>query len=1374
MLKKSIYILNALFFVLIISSCSWDLISEPSISQIAGSNSNSTSVLESPGNISATQGGYRNVTLTWDSADDAVQYYIYQAETPFDTFTQVAETKGAVNSISITEEAGVTAYYAITTVNKSSTESSRSIIVSGSTLAAPVITSISSGSDGKTSTVNWWMSNCSSSTYLSSVQYEINCYAEDKSTVVSTLNASGSTNSVTFTGLSPNTNYYYQVEAFTTLNQSNVEKSSMLDEETAHRLIPDAPEDLSLAQGTSSSGVEVSFTLPDFVDYAERSSTYVSHPLYFTIQRKLLGSDDDTYVTLVTYLGTVTEDTDTTTDTKMYFSCKDSTTSSENLTVTPCTSPESTSDTYTAYIPGSTVTWSDTSAVRGKQYTYRVQSYTDDSSSTVSSDESYSEADGWLISTASFKTVGDYTLSEDEKAYTSIKVSYTLDFEDYDVSYKYMLSYIKTGFEENAVSDSEVLLKSFESLDAVNSYAYTFTSTMLSDNNISETQGYYKYKLYILSQSATELPSSEDEYYTYLASPNSITITNNPSLMPEISNFSVQDGYSTKFILSWDYDENCSYTLSWKNYDDEDTCTDETEETLSLEKSDLTISDGKASYSHSASSGDCRLYTLIADNGLKTSSTYESVSCTLGTPDVSFKTYDYDSITVTWDAVQRAKTSVSDYTVSAVYDDDTETELIQTSDSDSEGYTEITAVYNTDETAITGYRCTITKPTGYNDATISGKPITLKITAASSVQEGETTCGKQSVCTVGPALLSTSKGSTMSENIKISWSEVSGASSYIIYRVRYTDGEASSLAEQTDTYYYDADEETLTIGGDASDSSRAYVTLSGATFTLTDIYAEQDDTTSSYELNQSMISWGLPYGYIVLPVIDGGSSSDFVFDSSSLLELSSSSKVQYSNISDTKNATYGYGLNLRAYKSESSTTQTIEWETPYYSTSTPSLYYREAGSSTNSWTKLSTSVSSGATSLSFTPLSTTDAYEYAIAYAKTSSTLTLPESFVNGTTSNSGLSTLETDGENYDYSGRTIEKLNKGYLLAVSYSASYGGTQNSDGTYASDEKYYSEMVNWDEWDYDERSIGPDSAYISIRNYNLNSGWTKLASLDSDLHYESSETVDNTTLWNSGYVTLYACPTAVPTADTVNSSSLLNATGPLMVLRDAKHYYSLTLERGSVSVTLGSDGSVYAYRQISDAELARCALLALAYGFYLHDGGLASYSNVDSQFKYSNSGSLSSTNGGTMSFTDGQSWNVGKYKAWYSLTNNYAPSQLTPGGVSATCVGLTAGSKFTGCFRIKGLSDYYLYRFADTDYIDIATADDDNPLDYSATISFISENQDDLTLKITRNSTTTTLCDTNDNTIRKNWFPMQIHSDTKYVITNSYYGWWPKE
>ena len=92
----------------------------------------------------------------------------------------------------------------------------------------------------------------------------------------------------------------------------------------------------------------------------------------------------------------------------------------------------------------------------------------------------------------------------------------------------------------------------------------------------------------------------------------------------------------------------------------------------------------------------------------------------------------------------------------------------------------------------------------------------------------------------------------------------------------------------------------------------------------------------------------------------------------------------------------------------------------------------------------------------------------------------------------------------------------------------------------------------------------------------------------------------------------------------------------------------------------------------------------------------------------------------------------------------------------------------------GYFDYYLYRFADTDYIDIATADDDNPLDYSATISFISEDQNDLTLKITRNSTTTTLCDTNNNTIRKNWFPMQIHSDTKYVITNSYYGWWPEE
>lgn len=1354
--------------VSLLACCALDLVSEPSANIMAGSSGASKAVLRPPTNVSASHGEYRSVKLSWSSADGAAQYYIYSAATPFDTFRQTAETKGTANSISITEDAGTTAYYAISTVDKEGNVSEKSFIVLGSVLSSPIITSITQDSSGTASTVTWWMANCSHGTYMDTVKYEVTCYAEDKTSVVATVNTQGSETSATFRNLTPNTKYYYQVQAFTSTNQSSMESSGLEDADTARRLIPSAPQDLQAATGTSAESVELTWTLPDYVDYKVGSESYEQHPVYFTIERKEKGGDDSEYTKIVSYLGTMADGSGGS-ESRITFNCAEQTSSSDSVSVTAGDMPAA-GGAYGAYIPGSRLTWRDTTAERGRQYVWRVQSYTDDSSTIISSQESVSTAEGWLLAPVSFKASAEYMEKDDGKKYASIDVSFQVDFEDFGQKYSYVLTYTRTEFEKDS-SDEERLYHTYDSISKVKAehHIFDFDEPDLSDDRIAFMEGYYRYTLYIAPAGTTSVPS---EYYARADSPNSITVTNEADKLPSINGFKVTDGYADKFILEWDYDQNCEYTISWVNYKDETTQSDDAEpRTKELSKAEIKLEGETARYEHKASPGDCRAYSLIAERGLRTEKSYTDadnnpiVSCTLGKAVLIPGQPDYSTITVQWRSVQRAR---GEYKVSAVYSGNDE-ELTQSDNAAGEGYTSIT-----EENGI--YTCVINKPKGYDDAKESGKAVIFTVTSTSESQEGVTTTSEAETRTAGPALLETKAAMPVSDSIQITWKAMDFAQGYIIRRIRYTDSSASTPALQSDTYYYDGT--ALSVNGEPVDDGSAAVYFSGGTYTLTDKYSEQKDENSPYQTNQSMISWGLPYGYAVLPVING--PEDFSFGEGITL-TGGSSKVQYGNISDVKNAAYGYGLRVRAHKASSSYEQRIEWELPYYGNNSANLYRRQAGSSANSWKKV-TDIPAGKKEISYRPApgEITEAYEYAVAYRESKDNINLPASLVNGTTADKGLSKEET---NYTYPDDSKkERLNKGYLLATNFSAGYGGDSAAS---SADQYYYSEKVTWSEWDYDKRAIGPTGAYVSIKNYNLSGNWTKVFSLDSSLHYSGNETVPNTDIWKADEVTAYLSPHEVATADSVNSGSMVNTDGPLMVLRDAKHYYSLTLVRESTSVSLAEDDSVYACRQLSDAEIARAAMLALSYGFYVHDGGPTNYTkSTKYNSKYSNKGDVQGKTG-SISFTDrarDSSLGLGKFSASYRINGSYAPEQLTPGGALGTCVSISQGSSFSGAFGIKGDSDNYVYKFINADNIIVKTADSSIP-DYNATITFACSGTNNIELKISRGGASdSTLCEGKTSTveIRKRWFPMQLQSTDlfsnngePYEITNPEYGWWPK-
>ena len=200
--------------------------------------------------------------------------------------------------------------------------------------------------------------------------------------------------------------------------------------------------------------------------------------------------------------------------------------------------------------------------------------------------------------------------------------------------------------------------------------------------------------------------------------------------------------------------------------------------------------------------------------------------------------------------------------------------------------------------------------------------------------------------------------------------------------------------------------------------------------------------------------------------------------------------------------------------------------------------------------------------------------------------------------------------------------------------------------------------------------------------------------------------------------------------------------------------------------------MYAYRQITDEELVKSSLLVMAYAFYLNAGGNANLSNVNSKLKYAEGNNLSSVNDGSAVFEERKLisallWDpeVGKYKSNVSMTN-YAPSQLTPAGVSSVMLGISMKDVST---RTQGLDDGYLDKFR-TENFTVSVAPVESELQklssYTNEFTMTCTGSDNLTVKI--NGSAIVNATTSD--VRRTWFPIQI-SDDHCWLKDSSYGWW---
>lgn len=1200
-LTRSLFvgILTGLFGLSIfsLSGCQNELISEPNMNQLTGSSAGGNTTLLAPTGLKASHGGYQSVTLTWVASKGAARYKIYSASSAFDTMEQVAETADSSTSFTLREDSGVSKYYCVSAISYDQKESTLSSKAFGSSLATPIITGIDCSEDGSEAKVSWWMDNCKSNTYLDRVCYEVFCFDEDRSTQVGhSITVTGATDSATFTGLSGKTVYYFRVHAYTISypDDKYTEKSDMIDAETAHRLIPDAAVMFEASQGTNNTDIKLSWKLPSLVDYkASGVGGYERYPVFFKLERSEDGSKFDV---IANYIGSIlplgTDLNDAASKGRYYFNCSADAENSSNISVTASTDEDAeTNPEFPKYTSGSTITFVDNSKEleRGKKYLYRIQSYVEKNEYTDK--KAITEATGWEIGNLSFSANAEYHLSEENpNLYTNVVVSTKADFDSKDIPYSYYVKQTRTPFETSSNKDNTEKLISYESISEINSKKITYSDFV-------NEEGYYAYTLYVLPY------GESDTNKAYISEPctNSLIVTNDATATIEINTYTIEDGYAHKYVLNWEMDniDSCKFSLKYReNNVDSD-----------FELIHPAITGSKASYEVlDVPSNSKRIYTLRAYNGFEKEISFRP-AYTLGLPEPEFdlNNIEYDSIAVQWKDVQNGFDSTDkklpvSYQVSAKYEGE-DTELCN-SDPDAEGYTVITSEEGVNT-------CKITKPAGWNNPAISGKKIIFSVKAISddrneSDSDKSSCTSDTSVCTLGPALCNTKITDVNDERINIKWNKVTGAKLYLIYRVRYTDGSASTIDSGATTYYVVNTEDNTIVETNDSQIKVDKLGSDQTSYTLGDLHFEFDDASDAYSDAQQKLGWGLPFGYIVLPVKN---DKDFSFEGGSTTVIyddsANSSKVNYGDMKSAVaiGATYGFGLNVTAAKAENSATVKVSWEAPYPNKKTaPFVFRRQKGS--KDW-KLISSLDSGVTEYNdnLAGCDKTKSYFYAVQYGTSLGSI--------NTETKSYFTNLDTTKDERYNDGIKSETLNKGYLFYLGIGADYNGTVGEDGNYIKDDGlYYSEKFTHTKWDFEERARGPQGFTVYAKNLNTTFDYVKLADVSINNETEEESYVLNATnnvlkgdyssgsgdthiSENSGKLILKPIGITAGTATDTN--------GILKILRSSKTYFMASMTRSFTvdgkSITVDHNPEVYAYRMFTDAEYSKSIGLIIADALY---------------------------------------------------------------------------------------------------------------------------------------------------------------------------------
>ncbi len=1351
MFKK---ILSTLFILFSFISCKYDLLPAPSSNGNSNAPQFNNKKILPPQNVIASQGDYRSVTLSWDPVKNATQYLIYSADTEFDTFEKVGETKGSATTFTVQEPTGSTKAYYIKSVDYYGNSSRPSFIAIGSTISVPIITDITKNKEGDIYTLNWWMSNCSESTYEDLISYTINVYEEGINTPTK-IEIPGNLTSYNLTSLKQSTVYKFTIEAFKTGTKQKHEISDAEPIETGHRIVPDAVKELTVSKGISTTDINISFKLPSTIESSTGDGTYEKdNPLYFTLKRKLEDEDDSAFTTIYEYIGF-----------------------NENSKYAKNISAEKKiilSGSYTEDQPVELTNKLET-ADRGKKFVYQIQSYTDvkgniENANISSAITSVASETGWTIAQASFRLEASNIIEKDEnnpevEKITKISVTFHTSFDNLDQNYSYYLTTLKYALKGDNQDTPLVVNGKTENLIKKANNIFELNDYTISYDNPDEQQGYYAYKLYITKESdISEVPTNPADIIEEISSPSKITVTSDANALPVIKNgddetFYVDDGYSNKFILTWDVIEgDCEYILSWRNkngdgYTDSKSIGPFTAENYSEpNESGTTISEiktegGKITLTHTAEPGEIRSYTLTAIKGLSNSCEKKEDFYALGKAAPEMQTPDYDTITIVWDKVQRAKTNIDDaYKVSAKYADGS-TELITT---------ENCSITEEDNKI----KCVITKPNGYDDASISGKTINFEVT---TIGDKDKTTSNSQVYNLGPANLNVTRDPDLyADHINISWNRIEGANGYLVFRtIKDISGnyisEGNALFVNQDGVYYD---------GSKISSVESQFTGEKVSFTDCYEYTNRDDAqTDALKRDQIQLTWGLPFSYTVVPVL---SDKDISFEiSNSQIKAKTTKKdhtFTYENMSETISSTFGYGLNVNASKAASNTTVTVTWEQPYNPANKIPRVYRRRNKS-DDWDKVANPTQSNEKTMSvditYGP-NDTNTYEYAVVYNNSE----FDETY------------LEKLASDFDTENSPKELKCKGYTLSLPQGNISAGSAGG----------YKEMFDWtgSTYDFDKRKLGPDYYEIQILNKNKASGWTAIAKIPVNLETKdygkkASEDMNATTgvklSSSNNYQAIFE-----PIFDTNNVAG-----GQMQVLRDYKHYYRLVAVRMTddkrenaieavADIHYATDGSKYlpyGYRQITGEEFIKIGLLNYSYGIYQICNG----KKWDSA---------------TYTDSDTNPWKASK--SWGTITysfNNYIANYETP--YNETLEGFMKLSSTSSKINAKGT--FAIFGYAEDSYtkniesitLNIIPNRIPNEIkdSYTGTITFETSYNNGsstetgssyLTVSTSKtlNNKSSITCNTAKN--RRYWLPLMMNDDSEWYMwfndtSDTIYYWW---
>ena len=1217
--KTKIGLLIAAFVLLSVLSCKNELISPP----VIPGNGGARAVDAAPEGLSASQGEKGSITLSWSADENAAFYYVYRTESLLDPFARCAET--SANQYKFNVAAGSTVYYRVSSVSSTDgAESSLSVYVRGTSLAQPIITDIIEVTESS-ATVTWYMENAFEDSYKNELLYTVYCF--NGSVEVGNLALEGATleeNKATFSNLSPNTNYEYQVEAYLRSNQSASEKSDRVDAATARRLRPGAPVYLRASRGTAANKIELSFELPDMVDIALGENLYQPKPIYFVISKRLYSeSGGNEYQKVCSYLGS----------------------NGETAQAHQAQGGKS----FSGYTAGAVVKWTDESVSRDVEYEYQVQSYVDDTAKTITSDSSKASAAGWALSEGSL-SFGDiaYTFNELGTEYASARLPLVFDFDPKGESYDYLLIQTIEPIEEshsnNPDSDIEKEIGIF-TYDEITSYVaeMDLTQKTTADNF---GRGVYSYEIEI--QINGETVDTVSTLGKTEVSENTAPII--------VEGFSVHDGYTDKFVLSWHNYENRGYTLyesddrtNWTEIDKVNVNPDDTSSDFDL----------NYSYVHLSAPGITKYFAIQpfrdvgGDTPKKGQRVYAPVAYhTLGVPSVSLggDGPSYSVITATWTPAQMADT----YRIKYWYA--------------GEG------TYNTAATAATVSKNELTidalghfkypfSPFANNaaDAAKAGKEIHIAVDA---LNEGlRTKVGGDEISTtsiedltthlVGPALLNLNASHAVSATeIDVSWDKVSSANGYYVFRRQFNMSNTAEQGTEAIVYYVPASDAApinvsgknlALVSGTKEDTStvKAAVSFSGSRYTLKDLYLSDAEYSGSsysshipaYRNQQNDMVQGFSYRYYIVPVISRGNSPESLSSIEFAYAKDGNNKntsISYYTIQENgvhlryngaaafekDGFTIGFGQNVTATKGTYASSGNendgirITWSAPPRLASVAgfspryTVYRKATGNS--AWVPLNTNIN--AVQYIDTPQTRGIAYEYVVGIANGSGTDSPPQ----------------LSGRFIDACGTNRDERNRpnylGYMLEMVRMESVSRDEQKVGeNFAEEVKWYSAGItnafsNDNNW-------GIDGYTVFVMNRNIDGNWHEIADISSNINQANL------------------------------SVKVTNNTGLLKVMRDYKHYFkvrtyvlnngdkvycpdpdwnyevlfSQTANRNNQDRAdfLQTDYVKWGARQITPTEFARIASLHIAWGVH-NTGGNAPInwqSTLSAYWRYiSNNGS----------------------------------------------------------------------------------------------------------------------------------------------------------